>query len=95
MDERGLNTVQFKFKVWHPNTSQIAVSGQLPDGRPYDQSLGEPLARTGRYAKVAESGFRAAATYQKFKVAERRSPLSGHMHASPYVIVEELGGGTL
>jgi hypothetical protein len=57
--------------------------------RPYDQTLGEPLARTGRYAKVAESGFRAPATYQKLKVAEKHSPLSGYMHASPYIIVEE------
>jgi hypothetical protein len=40
---------------------------------------------------VAESGFRAA-THQKLKVAEKHSPLSGHMHASPYIIVEEHGG---
>jgi hypothetical protein len=55
----------------------------------YDQTLGEPLAGTGRYAEVAESRFRAPATYQKLKVAEKHRPLSGHMHASPYIIVEE------
>ena len=79
------------------NVALISCSlGLCPDHahkRPYDQSLGKPLARTGRYAKVAESGFRTAATYQKFKVADRRSPLSDHMHASPDIIVEELGGG--
>jgi len=36
--------------------------------------------------RVAESRFRA---YQKLKVAEKHRPLSGHQHASPYIIVEE------
>ena len=48
----------------------------------YDQTLGEPLAGTGRYAEVAESRFRAPTTYQKLKVAEKHSPLSGHMRAA-------------
>jgi uncharacterized protein (TIGR03437 family) len=39
---------------------------------------------------VAESGFRAPATYQKLKVSEKHRPLSGHMRASSNVIVDEL-----
>jgi hypothetical protein len=64
------------------------VTGQLASDRPYDQSPGEALARTGVTRQSGRAGFRAA-TYQKLKVAEKHRPLSGPMHASPYIIVEE------
>jgi hypothetical protein len=76
-----------------PNESTLAhYACQLPDGRPYDQTLGRATCTDRAICKVAESGFRAPATYQKLKVAEKHRPLSGHMHASPYIIVEELSG---
>jgi len=40
----------------------------------YHQSLGEPLARTGRHAKVAKSGFREQ-LHIRINVAEKREPV--------------------